>query len=43
LGSIEEEGHIGHAAECNRGVTRGNLKGVVRPSASPPDGYVRPG
>src|SRR5436309_7517185 len=34
LGSIEEAGHIGHAAECNRGVTRSNLKGVVRPSAS---------
>jgi hypothetical protein len=40
--SIEEAGHIGHTAKCNWGVRPGNLKGVVRPSALPLDGY-RPG
>ena len=39
LSGFEEASHIGHCAECNRGVTAGNSKATVYPSVESPDWY----
>ena len=41
-GGVEEAGHVGHAAECNRGVAAGNSKAVGKSPVVSPDGYVAP-